>query len=138
MCDECFHDKPSNGVKTELAAEILKEKRKDTTMSKRTDEATKAAILEDAAGGMNVEQIRRKHNVSWPTAKRIIDGNGAPAAKRGRPAKAAGHSSGPRSPRGASSGNGATAAMEELCEALWAAMPLEKKAALLKRMHEAN
>src|SRR6185437_9844532 len=76
MCDECFRDKPSKGAKTELAAQVLKEKRKDTTMARHTDEATKAPILKDAAEGMGTNAIATKHGVSWPTAKRIIDGNG--------------------------------------------------------------
>jgi hypothetical protein len=130
MCDECFREKPSKGVKTQLAAEVLKEKRKDTTMAKRIDEATREAIRKDAADGTNLNAIAMKHGVGWGTVRDIVNVSGKTrAAKRGRTAKAATKSS---------NGNGATTAMEELCEALWAAMPLEKKAELLKRSAEAS
>jgi len=132
MCDECFREKPSKGVKTELAAEVLKKKAEEKTMRTQTviDESLRESILKDHKNGMSVEAIRKARGMAWYVVKRIVGGNGAPAAKRGRPA---GHSS-VRSMRGAANGNGAMTAMEELCEALWAALPLEKKAALLKEI----
>lgn len=129
MCGECFGGEPSNGVKTALAAEFLKKKSEDTTM-KHTSEETRAAVLKDAAAGMNVEQIRLKNGVGWMTAKKIIDdGGGARAkkAKRGRPANGA---------AGFSNGNGSVTlhATPELLNAVWAALTLEKKAALLNQL----
>lgn len=39
------------------------------------------AMRADFAAGMNVEQVRKKHHVSWPTAKKYC-GNGHKAAKK--------------------------------------------------------
>lgn len=130
MCDGCFGGKPSSGVRKELAAGILEAKREKTKMPKRTSEETRTAILKDAAAGMTVEQIRVKHGVGWPTAKRIIDDGGIATrpARRGRAAKAA-----------AKSSNGSSVTMrvtQEMVDAFWAALALEKKAALLNLLSQ--
>ena len=43
-------------------------------MAKPIDESTRAAILKDAAAGMNTNQIAEKHQVGWITAKNVISG----------------------------------------------------------------
>ena len=43
-------------------------------MAKPLDESTRAAILKDAAAGMNTNQIAVKHEVGWITAKNVISG----------------------------------------------------------------
>jgi hypothetical protein len=71
MCDECFTGKPSNGVSTELAAEVFegRKKREGKGMAKHLDEAKQEAIRKDGAAGMPLVAIAAKHGVSWPTAK---------------------------------------------------------------------
>jgi len=125
MCDECFREKPSKGVKTELAAEVLKRKTEEKKMA--TD---KEALQRDRASGMSVREIAAKHGCSKDLVYLYTRANGD-KAKRGRAAKAAARL-GKSANALARSLNGATTAMEELCEALWARLPLEKKAALLK------
>lgn len=52
--------------------------------SQTMDKATEDAIRKDAATEMSVEQIRKKHGVSWYNAKKVIDGaNGTKAAGGG-------------------------------------------------------
>ena len=118
MCAECFEGKPSNGVRTELAAEVFngKKKAEERPMAKRIDEATKAAIRKDAADGMSVEQIRIKHHVSWPSARDIVKGSvgGAARVKRGRPAKVS-----------ANAASVTPTGSVQLCDAMWAALPFE-------------
>jgi hypothetical protein len=53
-------------------------------MAKPIDETTRAAILKDAAAGMNTNQIAEKHSIGWITAKNVISGNGKRRAGGGR------------------------------------------------------
>ncbi len=139
MCDECFEGKPSNGVRpTDLVAKVLKKKAEGKTMAKRIDDATKAAIRKDAAEGMNYNAIAKKQGVGWGTVRDAIDENGKKGAGGGRPKSSAAARRG--RPSKSANGNGGVTltATPELCDGIWAALPLEKKAALLNRLHEAN
>ncbi len=105
---------------------------------KRIDEAMKTAIREDAKVGMSIERIRKKHGVGWGTARDIV-------ARADSMIPSAGHKRRRRPPKSVNvngaARNGKLPMLEatpELCDAVWAALPLEKKAALLGRLHEVN
>ncbi len=118
----------------------VKKKTEERPMAKRIDGATRVAIRTDAAEGMNLNNIAKKHGVAWGTARDIVasadtkiprvERGGKPAARRGRPPKSA-------------FGKGGVELVTltvtaELCDGIWATLPLEKKVALLNRLAEAN
>jgi len=91
MCGGCVADREANPPEPAKpqAPEILEDAKNDKeekgkTMPKQIDEGTRQEILKDADAGMSVEQIRKKHNVGWITAKNIIDGSGKSAAGKKR------------------------------------------------------
>jgi hypothetical protein len=144
MCDACLEGKRPR-VWPKLAAEVFrsadagKTKKEGNAMGsgrKGPDEATRAKILKDHADGMSVEAIRKRYDTGWITVKNIVagkDGGGrrrssaAPIRHRGRP---------PKSLVGGPPMKAVFVATPELCDLIWAALPLEKKAALLNRLHE--
>jgi hypothetical protein len=133
MCDACFRDVPSKGVPIGLVVLHRKEK----PMPKRIDDQTRAAIRKDAADGMNLNQIAAKHSVGWGTARDIvataahkiprIERGGKPAKKRNQIIP---------SPNGAaiimpSDGLANLKPTPAMLDALWSALPLEKKIGFL-------
>jgi hypothetical protein len=93
-----------------------------------TSQETIDAIRKDAAAGLTTNQIAEKHGVSWPTAKRYADGK---AGKK--PAGGGDTSSSPRraAARASSNGHFAVKLTTEGLDAVWNALPAEKKAELL-------
>jgi hypothetical protein len=85
------------------------------------------AIRKDAAAGLSLNEIAEKNGVSWPTAKRYADakggkktaggGDSSPASKRAAKASRNGHFAVKLTPGG--------------LDAVWNALPAEKKAELL-------
>jgi hypothetical protein len=88
MCDA--HFRSAMGMpRLEAGPGPMKKKAEGKTMPKRIDDVTRAAILQDAAGGMSLEELRKKHHVGWGTARAIVAGaeKKIPAARHGRPPK---------------------------------------------------
>lgn len=94
-------------------------------MAKPLDESTRAAILKDAAAGMNTNQIAEKHQVGWITAKNVISGNGHKPAGGGKRVAKAKHTA------AGSNVHFAVKLSAEGLDAVWNALPAEKKAELL-------
>jgi hypothetical protein len=87
------------------------------------------AIRKDAAAGLSLNQIAEKHSVSWPTAKKFAGGGGKKPA-------GGGDTSSPRrklAVRHAPSSNGHFLVNLSIVglDAVWNALPAEKKAELL-------
>jgi len=134
MCASCFAGKEASGVPVALASAAIalaraargtgKFRTEEKEMPKRTDEATKAEVRKDHAAGMGINEIAKKHGIAWGTAKGILSAKGR-GGRKGKSAQPA-------------SGAPTLTATAELCDGIWAALPLEKKAALLNRLHEVN
>lgn len=92
--------------------------------ARKLDDSTIAEIRKDHAAGMSVEQIRKKHNVGWITAKNAIDKGGKSSAKA-RP-------NGRGSNRRDATNEAVVAVSVDLLDRLLLALPPEKKAALLE------
>jgi len=88
-------------------------------MPKRIDDATKAAIQKDAAEGMSIEEIRKKHQVGWGTANAIVRERGGRKAAKSKRAK--------RLLPSSSNGDGNLKSTPAMLDALWSALPSEKK-----------
>jgi len=136
VCDEHMRQRlgmpaTARGIAPAILGRAAMETAKETKVmatGKQLDEAVQSAIRRDAAAGMPLGEIAKKHKVSWPTAKRYAGGaNGGKHA--GRPKSAA---------KSADVGVAYEAALQELCDGIWAALPLGKKAALLNRLQEVS
>ena len=126
MCNECFKGKPSNGVRAELAAEILKKKPEGNAMGKckRGRDANHRGHC-CVWRGFSAPLDSRERITRW------VAPESSAAIKRGRQAKS----------NGAVRGSGQFVTLNataELCDAIWNGLSLEKKAALLNRLAEAN
>src|SRR5271155_2282073 len=95
------------------------------------DPDTIEAIERDAAAGLSLTEIQKKHSVSWPTAKRYA---GNAVSKKGtRPAGGGDTSSKSASAakRASSNGHFDVKLSAEGMDAVWSNLPAEKKAELL-------
>lgn len=113
--------------------------RQEDKMPKRIDPEKIAEIKKDFAAGMSIEQIRKKHNVSWLTAKNAVEGSARPSsngatggAKRGRQPKRDKHS------KPAANGDLflTVPATHELCDERWSDLSLENKVRALNALSE--
>ena len=91
---------------------------------KELDGATREAIREEAAAGLSITQIAEKHGVSWYVAKKCA--GGAAPAKKGK------------SKHAVSSNGAGLKATPAMCDALWSALPIEKKINFLNFIYQAS
>ncbi|MBZ5702121.1 MAG: hypothetical protein LAN84_09760 [Acidobacteriia bacterium] len=82
VCDEHMRKRlgmppETRGISPVAAARAAIETTKEEkAMPKRTDEGTRAKILEDHAAGMGINAIATKHGMAWGTVNAIVKANG--------------------------------------------------------------
>ena len=97
-------------------------------MPKRIDDATREAIRKDAAAGMNLNAIAEKHGVAWGTARDIVAKSAVKIPRVERGGKLAKKR---KYAIAASNGVGSLTPTPAVLDALWSALPIEKKIGVL-------
>lgn len=117
---------PKTAVSQATGGQLATRRSEDATMSRGPSitQDTINAIRQDAAAGLSFSKIAEKNGVSWPTAKHYVKNGHAPAGGGGKCAgKAKQHA--------ATNGHFAVQLSAEGLDAVWNALPAEKKAELL-------